>query len=219
MYPLASAWALRFNIEPAADKSKILAAIEKAGKPDVGGYGGDALYSGLFNAGAGAFAIRDLARYRPMLDSDKACWEGFRLVRGYQPNHAWTSYPAYIFLKYICGIQPTSGGFATFDVRPETGGLTFAEGAVPTIKGLITTSWKKSDDGKFSLLMNVPANTRAAVYIPKLSVGSVCVKESDKVLWPASSKINDPGVIAVSDGGSSIKCLVGGGNYKFSETP
>ncbi len=50
MFPLASAWALRFDIEPAADKSKILAAIEQAGKPDIGGYGGDALYSGLFNA-------------------------------------------------------------------------------------------------------------------------------------------------------------------------
>ena len=149
MFPLASAWALRFDIEPAADKSKILAAIEKAGKPDLGGYGGDALYSGLFNAGGGAFAVRDLARYRPMLDENKACWEGFQLVRGYQPNHAWTSYPAYIFLKYICGIQPTSGGFATFDVRPETGGLTFAEGAVPTVKGLITTRWEKSTDGQF----------------------------------------------------------------------
>ena len=75
MYPLASAWALRFNIEPAADKSKILATILASGKPDIGGYGGDAFYSGLLNAGAGAFVVRDLARYRPMLDSNKANWD------------------------------------------------------------------------------------------------------------------------------------------------
>ena len=75
MFPLASAWALRFDIEPAADKSKILATIESAGKPDLGGYGGDAFYSGLLNAGGGDFVVRDLARYRPMLEENKANWE------------------------------------------------------------------------------------------------------------------------------------------------
>ena len=77
MFPLASAWALRFDIEPAAAKSKILAAIEKAGKPNIGGYGGDAFYSGLLNAGGGDFVVRDLARYRPMLEENKANWESF----------------------------------------------------------------------------------------------------------------------------------------------
>jgi alpha-L-rhamnosidase len=215
MYALASAWPLRFNIEPEADKSKILAAIEQAGKPVVGGYGGDAFYSGLFNAGAGAFAVRDLARYRPMLDSNKANWEGFIPGRG-EVNHAWTSYPAYIFLKYICGIQPTSGGFATFDVRPETGGLTFAEGAVPTVKGLIITRWEKGSNGSFSLRIKVPANTRASIYIPKLSSGGFKITESGKRIWP-ETEIDDPGVLAVTEEDSSVKCVVGGGEYYFRE--
>ena len=215
MWALASAWPLRFNIEPAADRSKILDAIEKAGKPVIGGYGGDAFYSGMLNAGGGGFVVRDLARYRPMLEENKANWEEFGL-RG-EVNHAWTSYPGYIFLKYICGIQPTSGGFARFDVRPETGGLTFAEGAVPTVKGLITTRWEKSADGRFSLSVNVPANTRAAIYIPNLSSGNFTLTESGMVLWPAKSGIKDPGVLAVSKEASSIKCLVGGGTYRFNE--
>jgi alpha-L-rhamnosidase len=219
MFPLASAWALRFDIESASDKPKILTAIEKAGKPDFGGYGGDAFYSGLFNAGGGAFAVRDLVRYRPMLESDQACWEGFQLVRGYQPNHAWTSYPGYIFPKYILGIQPTSGGFATFDVRPETGGLTFAEGTVPTVKGLITTRWEKSDDGKFSLSVHVPANTRAAIYIPKLAKGNFTLTESGNILWPAQSQIKDSGVLTVSEEDGTIKCLTGAGDYQFHEIP
>jgi alpha-L-rhamnosidase len=220
MFPLASAWALRFNIEPAADKSRILATIEKAGKPDIGGYGGDALYSGLLNAGGGDFAVRDLARYRPMLDSNKACWESFNIgVGGYQPNHAWTSYPGYLFQKYILGIKPTSGGFATFDVRPETGGLTFAEGAVPTVKGLITTRWEKKADGQFALSIKVPANTRATIRIPKSVKGNFTITESGKQLWPVMSAVKDPGVIAVSEEESSIQCLVGAGDYQFYETP
>ena len=221
MWPLASAWALRFNIEPAADKSRILTAIERAGKPIIGGYGGDALYSGLLNAGAGAYVVRELVRYRPMLDSNKANWEGFELNpgRGYEVNHAWTSYPGYLFQKYILGIQPTSGGFVTFDVRPETGGLTFAEGAVPTVKGLITTRWEKGTDGKFSLSVKVPANTRASIYIPILSKGNFTLTESGKVLWPAKSEVNDPGVLAISQEDLTIRCLVGAGDYQFTEMP
>jgi alpha-L-rhamnosidase len=219
IFPLASAWALRFGLEPAGTQSKILAAIEKPGKPDIGGYGGDALYSGLLNAGGGDFVVHDLDRYRLMLDSNKACWEGFYFGKNIEVNHAWTSYPGYLLQKYICGIQPTSGGFATFDIRPETGGLTFAEGTVPTVKGLITTRWEKSTDGKFSLSLKVPANTRASIYIPKLAGGNFTLTESGKVLWPAQSEINDPGVLAVSDEGSTIKCLVGGGVYSFRERP
>ncbi|HEY1791146.1 MAG TPA: family 78 glycoside hydrolase catalytic domain [Verrucomicrobiae bacterium] len=218
MFPLASAWALRFNIEPEADKSKILEIIEKAGKPNVGGYGGDAFYSGLFNADGGAFAVQDLARYRIMLDGNKANWEGFYAGRNVEVNHAWTAYPAYIFQKYICGVQPTSGGFATFDVCPKTGGLTYAEGTVPTVKGLIITRWEKDDDQNFSLGIKVPANTRASVYIPIFSNGNFTITESGKRIWPAT-EIKDRGVLAVSEEDSLIKCVVGAGEYHFREMP
>jgi alpha-L-rhamnosidase len=219
MFPLASAWALRFDIEPAADKSKILAVMEKAGKPNIGGYGGDAFYSGILNAGGGDFAVRDLARYRPMLEENRANWEGFRAGPNTEVNHAWTAYPAYIFLKYICGIQPTSGGFATFDVRPETGGLTFAEGTVPTVKGPITTHWEKSAGGRFDLSVTVPPNTRASIHIPKLSNGNVTITESGKGLWPSTSEVNDAGVLSVSEEDTSINCFVSAGDYQFREIP
>ena len=216
LFPLASAWALRFNLEPAAAKARILAAIEKVGKPNIGGYGGDAFYSGLLNGGGGDFAVRDLARYRPMLEDNKANWESFS---GAEANHAWTAYPGYLFQKYICGVQPTSGGFATFDVRPETGGLDFAEGAVPTVKGLIKTRWEKAAGGCFSLSVTVPFNTRAAIYIPELAKGNFTVTESGKVLWPVKAEVKDPGVLAVSEEDSSVRCMVGAGEYRFSETP
>jgi alpha-L-rhamnosidase len=216
MFPLASAWALRFDIVPEAFKSKVLAAIEKPGKPNIGGYGGDAFYSGLLNAGDGDFVVRDLVRYRPMLEDNKANWESFG---GAEANHAWTAYPGYLFQKYICGIQPTGGGFATFDVRPETGGLTFAEGVVPTVKGLITTRWKKGPNGAFVLSVLVPPNTRASIYIPKLAKGNFTITESGKRLWPAVPVVEDPGVLAVSEEAATVKCVAGGGHYRFCEAP
>jgi len=216
MFPLAQAWPLRFDIAPPEVRSRLLAAAETPGKLTLGGYGGDAFYSGLLHAGAGEFVVRDLERYRLMLDGNKANWEQFG---GGEVNHAWTSYPGYIFLKYICGIQPTSGGFATFDVRPKTEGLAFAEGTVPTVKGSITTRWEKSEHEGLVLSIHVPANSRATVYLPKLIQGDSTITESGKPLWPAKPETKITGVLSVQDRDGFIACEVGAGDYRFSEIP
>ena len=221
MYPLASAWPLRFGLEPPAAKSKILNAIfagagPEAGNFKLGGYGGDAFYSGLLSAGAGEFVVRDLARYRPMLESNQACWEAFHFSPGIEVNHAWTSYPAYLLLKYIIGIQPTSGGFATFDVRPVTGGLAFAEGAVPTVKGLIAARWENDSEDRFRLSVEIPANTKASVYIPRPAQRDFVLLESGTQLWPAIRQPAVDGVLAVEEEGAWLKCLVGSGSYRFT---
>lgn len=224
MYPLASAWPLRFGLEPRAARSKILSAVAENAGPEsasfkLGGYGGDAFYDGLLSAGAAEFVMSDLTRYRPMLESNKACWESFHFSRGAEVNHAWTSYPAYLLLKHIIGIQPTSGGFATFDVRPVTGGLAFAEGTVPTVKGLIIVRWEKDSGDHFRLSVEVPANTQASIYIPQPVNGDAVLLESGRQLWPAVHKQKVPGVYAVEEEDASIKCLVGSGSYRFSSLP
>ena len=215
MFPLAQAWPLRFDIAPSQVRSRLLDLVVNAGKPNLGGYGGDAFYSGMLHAGGGEFVVQDLERYRPMLDGNKANWEQFSL--GGEVNHAWTSYPGYILLKYISGIQPTSGGFATFDVRPEMGGLTFAEGTVPTVKGPITTRWEKNKDGGFVLSLHVPANSRAAIYLPKLLQGNFTIAESGKTLWPRKPETKIPGVVSVEEADRFVQCVVGSGDYRFSE--
>lgn len=51
--------------------------------------------------------------------------------------HAWGASPAYIFGRYILGVVPTSPGFGTYEVKPDLGGLDWAEGDVPTPWGKI----------------------------------------------------------------------------------
>jgi len=51
MFPLASAWALRFDLVPSSAKPGVLEVIRQQGTPALGGYGGDAFYSGLLHAG------------------------------------------------------------------------------------------------------------------------------------------------------------------------
>jgi hypothetical protein len=134
-------------------------------------------------------------------------------------NHAWTSYPAYLLLKHIIGIQPTSGGFATFDIRPVTGGLAFAEGAVPTVKGLIAVRWEIDPKGRFGLSAEVPANTKASVYVPKPVQGDIVLMESGTQVWPVMQEGAAVGVLAVEVEESWIKCVVGSGTYRFALIP
>jgi hypothetical protein len=223
MYPLAQAWALRFDIVPLEAKPRVLSAIRKADKPNIGGYGGDALYNGMLHAGGmGDFVVEDLARYLPMLQTNNANHETFQLGKisrdTGEVNHAWTAYPGYLLQKYFSGIQPTSGGFRTFDVRPETAGLTFAESTVPTVKGMITTRWEKVGDNQLVLSVTVPGNSRATVYIPKpAGNGVVVLEESGTVCWPTTAvKQKVLGMLAIEDAGSTIQCSVGAGAYHFT---
>lgn len=49
--------------------------------------------------------------------------------------HAWGASPIYLFGKYYFGVQPTSAGYKTYEVKPNLGGLKWMEGKVPTPNG------------------------------------------------------------------------------------
>ena len=65
-----------------------------------------------------------------------------------------------IYSTYILGIEPISPGFKRFAFRPQTGGLTFAEGTVPTPFGEIRARWEKKGEG-VSFTLTVPIGTTA----------------------------------------------------------
>jgi alpha-L-rhamnosidase len=72
------------------------------------------------------------------------------------------------FYKYISGIQlnEDNPAYAVFTVKPTIlKGLEFANAELETIKGTVSSSWKK-EAGKFVLNVEVPFNTRANVFVP-----------------------------------------------------
>lgn len=52
--------------------------------------------------------------------------------------HAWGASPIYLLGKYYVGVKPTAAGYATFEIRPELGGLQWIQGSVPTPHGAIS---------------------------------------------------------------------------------
>lgn len=61
---------------------------------------------------------RILDRYDGMLhDEYDTLWEKFTAPIG-TFNHGWSAAPMYILSKYVAGIQPTSGGYGTYNIVP-----------------------------------------------------------------------------------------------------
>lgn len=52
--------------------------------------------------------------------------------------HAWGASPIYLFGRYYLGVQPTDPGFASYEIKPNLGGLKWIQGKVPTPKGPIS---------------------------------------------------------------------------------
>ena len=175
----ATAYALAFGIYDGQEMADALAdTIAEQGKIMTSVYGSFFLLKGLYESRNGDIANRLL------LDQDTS--EGARtwaymlyvleatitaeawnttIKSNMTLSHPWGAAPAYAIKNGIFGINPTSAGYSTFDVRLQTEGLGEATLVVPTIKGEISVSFE--DKGHAYLAqVSVPVNTKATVYLP-----------------------------------------------------
>ena len=73
--------------------------------------------------------------------------------------HAWGASPIYLLGRYYLGVKPTAPGFATYEVKPNLGGLKWMKGKVPTPFGAICVKMEgdtvevSSDGGRGTLVL------------------------------------------------------------------
>ncbi len=116
------------------------------------------------DAAGGLKAIEDHNWYK-LLDPD---WKGAQTVtecmgmirRGWGDESHPDTAIAGIYSSYVLGIVPTTPGFKTFSVAPQTAYLTWAEGTVPTPHGDIHLRWDRMEKG-LSVKLTVPSGTMA----------------------------------------------------------
>lgn len=77
----------------------------------------------------------------------------------------WSTGAAPALTNYTLGIRPTGPGFSTFDAIPHPGGLTWAQGSIPTPAGSITFGWKQIKGG-YLLKLVAPKSLQARVGAP-----------------------------------------------------
>jgi len=102
-------------------------------------------------------------------------------------------------------------GYKKISIRPHPGGnLSYANADLETEYGKLSVHWKIAE-GKFTMDIEIPANTKAVIYIPASTAESVT--ESGKQL----SELKE--IIVTGKEGNYIVIQVGSGTYHFASLP
>ncbi len=81
-------------------------------------------------------------------------------------SHPWAASPAFNVPSGLFGIQPTSAGYATFQVKPQPGDIDWAAITTPTVRGSVGAAFEHGDEGDLRVVASVPGNTRASISLP-----------------------------------------------------
>lgn len=115
--------------------------------------------------------------------------------------------------RTVAGIQTVeeAPGYKQILIAPQLGeGLTWAEGQLETLYGMVSSKWIKSENGTMSLAVTVPPNTTAEIHLPGAAASSE-VTESGVALNEIEGLT---GLVAKING--DIKLTIGSGSYHFT---
>jgi len=142
----------------------------------------------LFVMGEGKYAMdRTKKRFAEMVNNPNysTLFEGWGIGEngfgGGTTNHAWSGGAQIVIAQYLFGVKPLDAGYKTFLIAPQPATFTSANLTVPTIKGLISTSFQNNTDG-FRMNVIVPKSTTAIVKLPsgsKVYVNKKLLTEKD----------------------------------------
>ncbi len=126
-------------------------------------------------------------------------------------SHGWVASPAYQMSSKILGVTPTAPGFATFAIRPNLCGLTFAHGTIPSPHGDIKVAWKRAAD-QFKLNLTIPSGTKATVALPTEFSASQKILLDDKIVWNGKAV----GTTEINRGTSTLEMELPPGSHKLT---
>jgi alpha-L-rhamnosidase len=120
------------------------------------------------------------------------------------------------FYKGLAGIQMTAPGFKKIRIQPKVQkGLNHAEASMKTIRGEVSSSWKKEGDA-IEMKVTIPANSTAEVSVPKLGLKEpFTVSESGNIIWTNHQFQKTTGISSGRESSNYITFETGSGNYDF----
>ena len=146
-------------------------------------------------------------------------WDGWTPDKGFQDvgmnsfNHYSLGSVGEWLFGHVAGISsdPQYPGFERILIAPRPdSGLTFADATYDSVRGRIKSHWK-TEAGRTTFDISVPANTSATVRIP--------AADANRVLESGKSIENAEGVRFVRQENGTAVFEVGSGDYKFTVAP
>ena len=118
-------------------------------------------------------------RYEGMVSADySTLWEFWDAWRGTK-NHAWSGGPLVIMSKHFAGITPLEAGYEKVKIDPQYTLSDSMSCTVPSVKGLITLDYEKTD-GKYVINLTVPEGINAVLYAPTGAKVNVIINEASQ---------------------------------------
>ncbi len=111
-------------------------------------------------------------RYEKMVGKDySTLWEFWPAWRG-SKNHASTGGPLVIMSKHFAGITPIEAGYEKVKIDPQYTMSDSMNCTVPSVKGLITLDYEKTD-GEYVINLILPQDMTAVFYAPTNAVVNI----------------------------------------------
>ncbi|MCS7223352.1 MAG: glycoside hydrolase family 78 protein [Armatimonadetes bacterium] len=140
-------------------------------------------------------------------------WDSWTEERGFQDpgmnsfNHyAFGSVGEWIF-STVGGIAAEEVAFRRVRIQPQPNGLSPVKARYRSPSGTITVEWTVSNN-TFNLMLEIPPNVVASVYLP--------TESADQVAESGGSALQSPGVRLLRKEGDSIVFEVSSGRYHFT---
>ncbi len=176
----ATAYALAYDIYSGQSMADAMAeSIRRDGQVQMSVYGTFFLLQGLYESNNGTLARQVMSN--PNVNEGVRSWaymmyelDATVTTEAWNPenksnmtySHPWGSAPASQLARGMFGIKPLTGGFEEFQVKLQPGGIRFGSIQVPTVKGGIEVSYEMLGDGRLKMVLSIPGNTAAKVYLP-----------------------------------------------------
>ena len=111
-------------------------------------------------------------RYNDMVTEDySTLWEFWNSWQGTM-NHAWSGGPLVIMSKHFAGITPLDAGYEIVNINPQYELYSNLNCTVPSVKGLITLSYRK-ENGNYMIDLTLPSGVTAVLHSPPTGIVTV----------------------------------------------
>jgi alpha-L-rhamnosidase len=233
---------LALDIVPQENKKQLIENIAKTitqsdgGKLRVGHVGLPGFMESLVENGLGeivfdAVNTTEFPGWGYMIDQGATTvWESWGMLKGgYHAEESMTMLAGVgrFFYESIAGIQePSYYGTATFGpgyrrfyIKPHAlGDLKHAEASIKTVRGIISSSWKRTKNS-FVLEVEIPVNSTAKVSVPTLGLNAFAITDGGKSVWNNNSYIDGvEGVVNARRDIDGVTFDIGSGRYRFELT-
>lgn len=105
-------------------------------------------------------------------------WETWALEQKKNASlfHPATAFTGYILASRVMGVQPLEPGYKKIRIQPQLGPLRHGEIRVPTLYGPVEVSCMQDPGRRFLLQVDVPPNTTAQIWLPRMGSDDVTVR-------------------------------------------